>query len=109
MSNQRVTAHAKASSPQGWLKINGLSNERIDEKCDFRGFRHDEGQTVPRKGRPRLKAGDYVILGHLGTRKNGKNDLCIYGRGTVAVEHRDGVDELPRWLKKGMDKSLGMR
>jgi hypothetical protein len=81
MSNQRVTAHAKASSPQGWLKINGLSNERIDEKCDFRGLRHDEGQTVPRKGRPRLKAGDYVILGHLGTRKMVKM-TCVF----MAVE-----------------------
>lgn len=84
---------------QAWIKINGLSRDRIKpDKSLIEISLLSGGETFSKKGRPRLKPGDIVILSRLG-RKNKKNDLCIYGRGVVDVKHRIGIDEVPSWLK----------
>ncbi|MFC1949441.1 phospholipase D family protein [Chloroflexota bacterium] len=87
----------------GWFKINGVSNEdRIKPDFDLRDLLiYEGGQTVSRKGRPRWRAGEKVILSYLAERDDGFNDYCVYGRGIVDVAHRPGTDEMPEWLRVG--------
>ena len=87
----------------GWFKINGVSDEdRIRPDFDLRGLLiYEGGQTVSRKGRPKWRPGEKVILAYLAERDDGYNDYCIYGRGVVDVAHRPGTDEIPKWLRAG--------
>jgi hypothetical protein len=87
----------------GWFKINGVSNEdRITPDFDLRGLLiYEGGQTVSRKGRPKWRPGEKVILTYLAKRDDGHNDYCVYGRGVVDVAHRPGIDEIPKWLRAG--------
>jgi hypothetical protein len=119
---QQVAAHnglidyggsgvSNESSPQVgsgfWLKINGLRSDRIDMNEDLReDYQFEGGQTFPGpKQRPRgLREGDLVILSRIGD-KNGRPDRCIYGRGIVDVAHRQGIDEVPSWLRRVMGAS----
>jgi HKD family nuclease len=89
-----------------WLKINGLSSDRIDVNTDLRSeYAFEGGQTFPGpKQRPRgLKEGDLLILTRIGD-KNDRPDRCIYGRGIVDVAHRPEIDEAPGWLRRSIGK-----
>jgi HKD family nuclease len=86
----------------GWFKINGVSNEdRIKPDFDLRSLIYEGGQTVSKKGRPKWRPGEKVILTYLAERDDGYNDYCVYGRGVVDVAHRPGTDEIPKWLGVG--------
>ncbi len=104
-----VTETARSSQPRRtspgadtttWFKINGRSDDRINDDFDLRSLAVElGGETVSSgRGRPRLKPGDPVILSRLGFHNNA-NDYCIYGRGVVDIEHREGIDELQDWIE----------
>jgi len=99
-----ITSNATGT---GWFKVNGeSSHDRIQSDYDMRDLLIYEGaQTVSKKGRPKWQTGEKVILSYLATTDGGFNDYCIYGRGIVDIAHRQGVDEIPNWLRKGQDIS----
>lgn len=93
-----MTDAAATGDVKFWLKINGRSGDPLPADHPLkRIFVFDGGQTFSM--RPSMKAGDKVILCFIADR-NGKRDRAIYGRATIDVAHRRGIDELPAYVQK---------
>lgn len=102
-TSQNQMPDPEINDVRGIFNISGENEHRINMNHNFKDSLKYEGAatTSTNKGHPKWKAGEKVILSYLATRDNGRHDHCIYGRATVDIAHRPGIDEIPPWLEAG--------